>query len=504
MSVTINIGATPPQYAPVNGNIWFQLTSPSTNVNGFKYVIDLYTYDLVTTTTTASSLGMYKFPPAAFTGDGLMDMHRPLQSQITYDLNPTIEGPYPAAHSIVRYGFKYGYEYNPAMRITSMSNQGGFLGLSFSTSPHNFGPGDKILINKDNKTLNTQYDGVATVTTNLGNSVGIVTNKVYLQPTTTPETGYVDNQLVLFSPLTGFYAFNGTRQYEERWTDFGGTAINGVTHSYLQKGIATQSIGNNHALSGWISGVTVSTYNSNFQDANAKRVSLNDYETVSYLIDNTATLIQSVFVNTYDSNFNLLNFQSYTYNLNAGYRRIDVGCGPKNLPTALGVASASYYMVALKDGTNYYGCRLFKVKENEINKTCSPWPTTRLAWLNRLGGFDYYSFNWKNTNTISTAKTMFRRDLDWNYTVGDREQMVLNQLAFESYTISSDFVSEREANWFKELITSPEVYVITPTGGKLPIVLTNTDYEVKRVLTTPLIAVTINYKMAHTLNVQTS
>lgn len=40
----------------------------------------------------------------------------------------------------------------------------GFVGLTFGTTPHNFVVGDEIEINKFNKTINTSYDGIHTVT----------------------------------------------------------------------------------------------------------------------------------------------------------------------------------------------------------------------------------------------------------------------------------------------------------------------------------------------------
>jgi hypothetical protein len=110
------------------------------------------------------------------------------------------------------------------------------------------------------------------------------------------------------------------------------------------------------------------------------------------------------------------------------------------------------------------------------------------------------TFNWKNKNTITIDRKSYKQNLPWNYTIGMREDTTLSQTSVDSYTISSDFIPEVEAEWLKELYSSKEVYWLKGTD-KYPIMITDNSYEVKRTLTEKMIAVTINFKMAYANNI---
>jgi hypothetical protein len=108
---------------------------------------------------------------------------------------------------------------------------------------------------------------------------------------------------------------------------------------------------------------------------------------------------------------------------------------------------------------------------------------------------------------MNVEKTFFKRELDWNYTVGDRQDFVLSQRATETYTISSDFLTDDVSEWLKELITSTEVYVLerdetdpSATSTKYPILITDTSYQVKTLLNNKSIAVTLTYRTAYPIN----
>ena len=208
-----------------------------------------------------------------------------------------------------------------------------------------------------------------------------------------------------------------------------------------------------------------------------------------------------------------------TYSVSNKYHRVDVPVGPANISLMPGFDTsiwntAKYYSVSINgtwDGIGrppvigrYSGLKKFKVKDNDPLANCSRYPKMRLCWLNRLGGIDYFSFNFKSKNAIASEKVLFKKNLDWNYTIGDREETILTQTAVEFWTISSDFISENESNWLKELITSPEVYYLQNGTTKIPITIADSTYEVKTSLSDHLIAVTITYKMASNVNLQTS
>lgn len=68
----------------------------------------------------------------------------------------------------------------------------GFVGLTFGATAHGFIPGDKIKIDKSDKTINPNYDGIHTVTEVIDDYL-IITDKVW-ENSTTDESGIVYKQ----------------------------------------------------------------------------------------------------------------------------------------------------------------------------------------------------------------------------------------------------------------------------------------------------------------------
>jgi hypothetical protein len=498
----------PNDYSPVYGDLWFQLTSTSYALTNFKYVFDL---QKISITGATSSLGRYKVPPSV-SGYGLYNASRVLQTQLTYDLNPSITT-YQAPNSLTSYNINYGFEYNPNKAfVSTFGTTASKLGLSFSTS-HSFLVGDVIQISKDDKTVNYEYDGTASVTAIT--TFTLTTDKTYLVPYPN-ESGAIISFLRLENISRTLNAFNGVRPYELKSFNYG------TSGHYLYTG--TQSEG----------GETYSLTNYSFVSGNfptydgAKTIQLNDVETVSYLVDRSyGYKPDMVGIQLYDSNKTPLDYFTYSINVNTSYKRIDIGTGPVNIKTALGFdiftqSSNLYYMVCLQSSTvpaagrpaipsaafNSYGLKYYKIKDYDPIANCSPYPKIRLAFVNTLGGIDYFTFNFKSVNTMNTEKTYFKRELDFNYTVGDRQDFVLSQRATETYTISTDFLSDNVASWLKELIKSTEVYVISVdfsdlsniTTTKLPILIMDSSFTVKTKLNDKSIAITLTYKTAYPIN----
>ena len=503
---TVTLSATPSLYSPVSAPIWFRFNSSSSNVTDFKYLFNIFKNDELTGATT--SLGQYKVPPRPSVGDGIFDVHRILQSQVSYDINHTISTSTVAPNSITKYGLSYGFEYNPGVDfVRTFSSTYSTLGLSFSVA-HPFQVGDLLLINKDDKTTNPQYDGTASIIGLIGTS-SIVTDNPFLTIVTN-ETGSIDSYQRVTGTTSGYFAFNGTRQYAQQGFDFGSTYLVTCTGS---------NIGATYALTNYAFDTLPP---GSFYDESAKVVELNDYETLSYLVDNSKSSINFIQYMFYTDNSGspALNTTQYvTYSVNSNYHRVDVPAGPLNINNMPGFDQSiwdqvQYYTVSV-NGTwdvpgrptnngRYSGLKKFKVKDNDPFANCSSkYPKIRLCWLNRLGGIDYFSFNFKSKNAIATEKVIFKRNLDWNYTVGQREDTVLTQTAMEIWNISSDFISQNESNWLKELFTSPEVYYLSGTT-KIPIIIGDSSYEVKTSVNDHLIAVTLTYRMASNVNLQSS
>jgi len=510
---TTTLTSNPNVYSPVYGNLWFQLTNSGYALNNFKYVYDLKKGNISGTAFT--SLGRYKVPPSV-SGYGLYDASRVLQTQLTYNITPTLSGCVVATNSNTAYKIDFGVEYNPNLSFTSTFATASKLGITFPTA-HNLLVGDVIQISKDDKTVNYEYDGTASVVSVYGLSID--TNKNYLVSYTN-ETGVIISKLRMEGSSSVLNSFNGVRPYEDKNKDYG------LTGSYLHNGSireegSTYSMTNYSFIDGWFP-----TYDG------AKEVSYDDWETASYLVDNSGSKIITVGLQLYDAdrlpyqnpNFNPAYF-TFSYTGGKFAKRVDIGVGPQNLSAILSAesgdpsmydietlfADASYYMVCLQSADvghatvpvsefNSFGLRFFKIKEKDPLSNCSPYPKRRLAFINQLGGVDYFNFNFKSTNVMNNEKTFFKKELGWDYKVGDREDYVLSQKATETFTISSDFLTDKVAEWLKELIVSTEVYIIDNLGQKFPIIINDTSYQVKTRLNDKIFSVVINYRMAYQTN----
>ena len=101
-----------------------------------------------------------------------------------------------------------------------------------------------------------------------------------------------------------------------------------------------------------------------------------------------------------------------------------------------------------------------------IEDDCKGFEKIRLAWLNRFGAWDYYSFTKKSIRNVNTSRTQYTQlSGTWNESTykldsfrGGRKDFKVK--AKERITLNTDFINEENSLWLEELFTSPEVYII--------------------------------------------
>lgn len=361
-----------------------------------------------------------------------------------------------------------------------------YLGLSFSDAGL-LKQNDIITILMYDHNFNSSYNGEALVLTEL-TTHKYITNVIYGLNPTGAETGII-NLLQRNSGYTNYaYAFPGTRQYTENNVDFG----------------ITKEISNGN-------------WTTNY--SGDKQIFINQYETLSLM-----SLYQFNFnncyyeVKTYDGNKNLLNtytatqsvvqFEPFLSNNTLGLSvKYELSTGTKNLQgwtmsgTPINLATASYYSVALiNSGFDWSAIFTYSIVPN-----CSVFPNVRIMFQNRDGGYDYWNFNYDSKWTIDINRTLYTKQLDYNYTIGDRGRTILNIDANVMYSANTDWISESDYNFLQELVTSGDVYVIDEiTGNKLPINLEDTQYIQKTANREKIFNLTITYRYAYDLNLQGS
>lgn len=482
---TISLLQQPYTLEPINSDLWFKVNSASSSVTNFKYIFRPQ-YKLEPFSGSYTSLSIYKVPPRPITGDGLFSPARVLKSFIQNKVNPyqsTFVSGFNTSlpgipDSYVDYNVKYGFEYSPNLAWFNTSNLSGYVGLTFSAI-HEFAVGDILILDKDNKTINQNYDGTCSVT-QVVNNYQIKTDITYgVAPTTGTEPGVVTTlQRLTATSSTGRYTWNGTRQYMEANTNF--------TNQFILASASTDFLTN------W----PASTY---------KSIQLDDYETVSMILQGATNSV--LYVDIYNSSNTLLTTYGFTISNSNNYRRVDFGIGPKNLINAgvsfTDVDNYRFY-------TKYNGLTSSVFRYYKIDTQCSNYEKVRVSFLNRIGGFDYFNFTLDSKRSISVNRTEYEQVLAYNYTIGDRGKTILSQTAEPKMTITSNWITEKESAWLEELITSPEVYVLgntsnlggAATGYKLPIVVTDNSYEVKTYLRNQVFNLQLNFKYAYDLNLQ--
>ena len=135
---------------------------------------------------------------------------------------------------------------------------------------------------------------------------------------------------------------------------------------------------------------------------------------------------------------------------------------------AVGPTGMSETICLIKDDTNCWG-----------------FEPIRFTWLNPKGGRDWYTYIKRNTWTQSAQReTLFRLPKYWSsatYSNSDNSPArwgttVFNIDLTNTWTASTDWITEEESLWLREMFASPSVFVYLP-GRSQPTAITITDGE---------------------------
>ena len=469
MSISVNILTNPDLYSPANAEIWFQFNSASYSISNFKYVIEVFELDGLSN--AVQSLGTYKVPPRPLTGDGLFTPNKIIKSLLSGTLSPTASSIETDINSVKQYSLNYGFQYDPGLTFSDTFISGTYTGLTFSTQ-HNLITGDVININKNNKNINSYLDGQATIIS-VGSSFSFVIDKP-VGNTSSVETGSVTDIVRIQDQTGDFWAYNGTRQYDQIGVNFVNTYVSdGLTSS------GTFSFLENY-----------SGYKPIFRD---------QYETSTIMTEKIWDYEWNIA--SYDSVLNLVNDADFStfFGTQSGALSFIVPTGTKN-HEIMGFSFSSnvkYYNITGRVGSSLKYSLWRKIECNP-----SPFPNIRVAYMNRLGSYEYLNFNYDSKKTVNISRNEYKQVLPWNYTIGMRGLSVLSQKVEESFTLNTDWMSQYDYTYFSDIITSPDVYIIDDNGNKYPILITDSSYDYKTYLREKLFNLSISVKNAYQVNLQ--
>ena len=168
-------------------------------------------------------------------------------------------------------------------------------------------------------------------------------------------------------------------------------------------------------------------------------------------------------------------------------------------------ANLAYYTVGVKAGGT---ARSELLRFNIVDADCV-YPLMRLTWLNRYGAWDYFNFSKRSTRMLQITRDEYTKQFGtwagttYSYAKWERGRKAFNIQAKEQVVINTDYISEANAAWLEELLTSPDVYLMDTDNSK-PIIITNSSYAIKTVTNDKLIQYTITFEYAHGRRLQTN
>jgi len=137
-----------------------------------------------------------------------------------------------------------------------------------------------------------------------------------------------------------------------------------------------------------------------------------------------------------------------------------------------------------------------------INSECTKYVSYRIHFLNKLGGYDAFTFYKQNTFNSEVKRETFKSNLgtqtqtSQSYTAQQRAITQYSTKIKDTISCNSNWISEAQSLWLEELVTSPDVYV-EKSGVLVPINLLNSNYERKYVVNKHLFNLKIDFQYSY-------
>lgn len=143
-----------------------------------------------------------------------------------------------------------------------------------------------------------------------------------------------------------------------------------------------------------------------------------------------------------------------------------------------------------------------------INSPCTKYTKYRIHFLNKLGGYDAFTFSKVNRFTSDVKRETFKQNLgaynalyDYGYKVSQRAVTQYDTRIQDNVICQSDWLTENQITWLEELVTSPDVYV-EKNGSLIPINITTAKHERKKYVNDKLFNLTIEFTYSYNRNRQ--
>ena len=429
--------AQPQDFTPAYNECKFIVDSTNVNNDGFRYIFEVFEAG------TATRIGYYKALPTYGTGYGEQDLSKLLSNMVTFDFDPTITTFYDAANSYYNYDVKVGEEYIYELNYTaSLVDNGGSVRI---TATHAFQVGDQINIVQGvgGAAANPGVEGLHTVIAITG-TTNFTINALWADVTDATINGtvkYADNRKTITLDIVSTldkHIFNGVQPWLDmpNWdeTDY---ELDGVTKSWLTNQPKTFNCTPSQDL--WLNlrgdGVGIN-----------KRVYFeNDNGDIFYKAIAGGDYIKGVAVGP--NNFGSLTVVSGTAPLIKNDTKI--------------------YQVWYSDGA-------FNPVQSlayEITIDRRPVITQyNILFLDRMGSWSSFAFQLKTYEKLNIKRETYNKDVpgyvtgsQWKYKSYEQGSVNYNTQVSKTIDLNTNWMTEAQAYYFQELVTSPQTYIAPVT-----------------------------------------
>ena len=419
-----------PAYNPIK----FIYDSTNKNLQGFKYIFDIYESG------TLNKIAEYRVMPMYGTGYGEVDLSKLLQAQVSYDLNLTNTSVYNATNSHYKYDVKVGEEYlTTTLWGSVLVNSGGNVRINVVNT---FVAGDQINItqNPPGATANPNLEGLFTV---LSVGVGfLVVSSPWaaISPAATGLGGaitYADGRKTVTRAINNSlnnFVFNGAI----RWVEWPAYDYNDYMLNGLQDKLLTNLPENNF-------------YATLSQDLWLNAVA-----------NGSPTPPDSLYFVTSDGDV----FQK---NVTAADHVSGISMGPNNYGL-LSVVSGALPMI--KPSTEWYNVsylrngiqssRRYYVNLDRRVRTVEH----SILFLDRMGSWGSFAFTGRAYTTGNITREQFNKDvpgyiqsLQWLYDTTETGMTNTYISTDTTIALNTDWMNQDMALYFTELISSPNTYI---------------------------------------------
>lgn len=232
------------------------------------------------------------------------------------------------------------------------------------------------------------------------------------------------------------------------------------------------------------------SWNIGFSTRQLYRMTIVSYNAAGAIIQNVIISNQYATISTYKRNY--LMFNASPYGINNTTATIIYQLNPGALIPAT-TASYQFYFQDNAGPPNVSS----NVNIVNIDEGCGRYSRNVLHFLNRLGNYDSFTFDLLSRNTAEKKDTTYKKLIfegtnppgyykyskdEYNYSTVITNKIVLN----------SDWITDAQAIWLKDLLMSPDVYLEDSSGTLYSIKITDKTYETKMKVNDKLSNITIN------------